>query len=580
MPALHELKMKKTDDEPGAARPPLWRIGALCLFFLVSVIAYMLLIGTAPRGDGPVVPFLSAWMVSFVPYLACCAFVLVTKPAQGRWHWIEVGIILLGAFVLRAMLLPLPPVTSRDSWRYLWDARVTLHGFSPYVYAPADRALAPLRDMVLYPNSRFRTVPTIYPPGAQGVFLLSYVLAGANLLFLKAIFLAFDMVTCVSLVVLLERKGLDPRRAIIYAWCPLPIVEFAIQGHVDVITLTFTILAVLSAAGTSIRGRMLTGFLIGLATLSKLYPILLLFALLSDITGSERNVKEVSILGGDCREGADKSAMGAINRPLHIFRHDFMKVHHRPLRFTRKDREPVKDRGVALVRSIIAWSVPQIATCCGTILLGYLPYLILGHGQVLGYFAIYAGEQGENAGPVQQVVYWLAGQFHMTLGATITLEHIIDIALISVASLLIIVLRLRNHISREAATLVLFGVVLSISSHVFPWYTTVLLLWVPVLISPDDWKGRSARSLAITAVWYFTIASLLGYFVNQVSLDWGAYYRLVYMPAMIALGGAAIIGGLNLYRNQKGGSPSFRVRCRARFIAASPDLSAHSRRSP
>jgi len=116
---------------------------------------------------------------------------------------------LLGAFLLRGMLLPLPPGLSHDSWRYLWDARVTLHGISPYVYAPGDKALAPLRDSILYANSRFRNVPTIYPPGAQAVYLLSYLLAPANLFFLKGIFLVFDMVTCVALVVLLRRKGLE-----------------------------------------------------------------------------------------------------------------------------------------------------------------------------------------------------------------------------------------------------------------------------------------------------------------------------------------------------------------------------------
>ncbi len=85
--------------------------------------------------------------------------------------------------MLRAMLLPLPPNLSRDSWRYLWDARVTLHGFSPYVYAPVDKALWPLIDNVLFPNSRFRTAPTIYPPGAQGIFLLSYILCTGQLIF-------------------------------------------------------------------------------------------------------------------------------------------------------------------------------------------------------------------------------------------------------------------------------------------------------------------------------------------------------------------------------------------------------------
>ena len=136
----------------------------------------------------------------------------------------------------------------------------------------------------------------------------------------------------------------------------------------------------------------------------------------------------------------------------------------------------------------------------------------------------------------------------MGLASTITLEHIVDALLVSAVSLIVFVMRLRNHIGIEAAVLVLYGVVLSISSHVFPWYTTTLLLWVPVFVGPLWTRvGLSGRSLAIIAVWYFTVTSLLGYFFNS---DWTLYYRLVYTPVMIALGVAALIGVLNGFRLQ------------------------------
>src|SRR2546430_8344624 len=128
----------------------------------------------------------------------------------------------------------------------------------------------------------------------------------------------------------------------------------------------------------------------------------------------------------------------------------------------------------------------------------------------------------------------------MGLASTITLEHIVDFLLVIAASLVVFLLRLRNHIGIESAVLVLYGVVLSISSHVFPWYTTTLLLWVPVFVGPLWTRvGLSGRSLAIIAVWYFTVTSLLGYFFNA---DWTLYYRLVYTPVMIALGVAALRG--------------------------------------
>ncbi len=506
MPALHVPEVLRIADKSMTARYPWWRALLLCLLLLLSVVIYLLLIGAAPQSDGHAVPFLHVWMISFLPYFAACALVLATKPPVGRWRWIELSIIFSGALIFRIMLLPLPPGLSRDSWRYLWDARVLLHGYSPYVYAPWDKALLPLRDNLLLPNSRFRNVPTIYPPGAQAIFVLSYLLAPSNLYFLKGIFLSFDMVTCLALVLLLKRKALDQRRVILYAWCPLPIVEFAIQGHGDVITLTFTLLAVLSASNISVRGRILTGFLIGFATLTKIYPILLLAVVLPVLPGGESGEN---------------------------------------------------DGGMVLLRKITRRSAPLLITCFATILLGYLPYLILGHGQAFGYFATYASEQGRNAGVTQQMVHWLGDQLHLPIMKTITLEHIIDFLLLGVASLVVFLLRARNCLSMEAAVLLLFGVVLSISSHVFPWYTTTLLLWVPVLVGPLWTRtGPGGKSLAIIAVWYFTPTSLLGYFFDSGPSnplpDWTPYYRLVYTPVMIALGVAAIIGGVNRFRCQRG----------------------------
>ena len=126
----------------------------------------------------------------------------------------------------------------------------------------------------------------------------------------------------------------------------------------------------------------------------------------------------------------------------------------------------------------------MLASCFATIIIGYLPYLILGHGQAFGFFAAYASEQAQNAGVTQQIVRWLGDQLRLPLTKTITLEHIVDVFLISTASFIVFVHRWRNRISIEAGTLLLFGVILSISSHVFPWYATTLLLWIPLLVGP------------------------------------------------------------------------------------------------
>lgn len=501
MPVIQAPEATPSASRPEYAPYPWWRLFILCPLLAIATVVNIALIDAAPPDDVQIHPFLFVWILSFLPYLAACAFVLATRPAPGKWRWLELGIILLGALVLRVMLLPLPPGLSHDSWRYLWDARVTLHGFSPYIYAPSDPVLSFLKDPVLYANSRFRTVPTIYPPGAEGIYLLSYLFAPANLYFMKGLFVVFDLITCGSLMLLLQRKGLDPRRALLYAWSPLPIVEFAIQGHVDVVTLMFTMLAVVSLSNTSLRGRILTGILVGVATLTKIYPILLLVVIVPDL-----------------------------------------------LRETRGCSLP-------FVRRLQGKHYALLIACFLTIIVGYIPYLLLGHGQVSGYFFTYASEQGQNAGVTQLIVNTLGFKYHVFYNNILTFEHAVAALLMLALSLIVFAQRLRDRMSVETGILLLFGGVLSVSSHVFPWYTTTLLLWVPLTLAPL-WTSRrlNAKTLAVLAVWYFTCVSLLGYFFNSgphFVLDWTPYYRSVYFPVMLALALAALIGLAYLWKKRK-----------------------------
>jgi Glycosyltransferase family 87 len=468
MPTLQAARPPFVHEAAPFGKRPWWRSLVLFLLLLLSLALYGSLIPAAPPPAG-MAPFLQVWMVCFLPYFAACAFVLATRPASGRWRWIELAIILAGALVFRAMLLPLPPNLSPDSWRYLWDARVTLHGYSPYVYTPQDKLFSSLHDFI-YDNSRYRNVPTLYPPGAQVIYLLSYLLAPSNLFFLKGIFLGFDMLTCVALALLLVRQGFDPRRIVIYAWCPLPIIEFAIEGHLDAVTLAFTVLAVLSAGSNRRGSRILTGFLIALATLTKIYPILLLVAIVR-----------------------------------------------------RRD-----------------WAL--LATCFATIIIGYVPYLILGHGQVLGYFSGYLNEQEGNAGVIQLLVYSLSSAHGYKLAATIMQQRVVDGSVVCGMALVVLALRLFKLINMEAATIVLIGTVLAVSSHVFPWYTTALLPWIVLLIGPL-WtrQGLNAKGLAVGIAWYFTCISLTGYFFNNTQ-DWHIYYALVYDVVMAGLGAALLLG--------------------------------------
>ncbi len=464
-------------------RHPWWRSLALALLLAGSLASFAWLIARSPKdaltvdagGMATIVSVVQPYLLCFLSYALACALVLCTRPSGGRWRRLEIGLILGGALLLRALLLPLPPNLSHDSWRYVWDARVFLHGYSPYVTPPGNPALQPLRDFI-FANSRFRNVPSLYPPGAQYIYLLSYLLVPSSLYFLKTIFVLFDLASCVVLIRLLARKGLDPARALLYAWCPLPIVEFALQGHVDVLTITFTLLAALTANDRRGRGRALTGFFVGMATLSKLYPIVMLAAVVR----------------------------------LRDWRRDWLLV----------------------------------LSCLLTIALGYLPFYVQGHGQIFGFFGTYASEQGQNAGLIQQLIFQFDHARHLTLSVIIAHEHSVAFVLLVSLSLLIFVLRQVQRIGLEAGTLILFGLMLAVSSHVFPWYTAALLPWI-VLLLPARGERRpraltAARVLALAVPWLFIFLSVAAYLT-----DWPWYYLTIYVPLMAALALAALIALLS-----------------------------------
>ncbi len=443
------------------------------LLTISLVLSYWLIRFTPadPNSTEPINPFFTVYVYAFLPYLAACGLVFFTRPAGGRWSKLEVGLILGGALLLRVVLLPLSPNLSHDSWRYVWDARVFLHGYSPYVYAPGNPLLVGFRDFI-FANSRFRNVPSLYPPGAQYIYALSYLLVPSSLTFLKGVFVLCDLGSCVVLMFLLIRRGLDPARLLLYAWCPLPIIEFALQGHVDVLPILFSLLAMLASEREGRWGRVLTGFLIGMGMLTKVYPILLLAAVVR----------------------------------LRDWRRDWL---------------------LAL-------------TCVLTIVVGYLPFIIQGHGQIFGFFSTYANEQGQNAGVIQQWIFSVDHVSGVPLATILTQEHLTAFFLLAGASLAIFLLHQFQRIRSEAGALILFGLVLSVSSHVFPWYTTTLLPWI-VLLLPGRGKWVNvpcmvARILALCSVWLFACVSITGYFA-----DWRTYYLTVYDPLVIELGLSALI---------------------------------------
>jgi alpha-1,6-mannosyltransferase len=185
------------------------------------------------------------------------------------------------AVVLRLVALPLAP--SDDLWRYQWEGKIQNAGFNPYILAPNDAAVEPLRAQ--FPNwsqINHRDYSAIYPPGTEFIFAgLSRL--GTSPLFYKLLFAGADLAAVAVLLRLIA--GAAPHRdAVWYAWNPLVVYSFAGGAHFDSLMILSMLAAILFfvRSNGAVEGSrkwlcaILGATAMGIAISVKLVPILLL----------------------------------------------------------------------------------------------------------------------------------------------------------------------------------------------------------------------------------------------------------------------------------------------------------------
>ena len=200
------------------------------LLWLAAIgVVLLLLAGMTPRlygrlGDNFYIAQAMLWGV-----LVVGATRLAEACPERRALLLIVGVALL----MRLLLLALPPLTSVDVYRYVWDGRIQGAGFNPFRYVPAAPELSHLRDAVIFPSvDKADYAVTIYPPAAQLLFLLATSLHD-GVVAVKAALVAFEVVTIAVLIALLRRLGQPVTRVVAYAWHPLVVWEIAGNGHID-----------------------------------------------------------------------------------------------------------------------------------------------------------------------------------------------------------------------------------------------------------------------------------------------------------------------------------------------------------
>ncbi len=152
-------------------------------------------------------------------------------------------ILFLGIF-LRLAFIPMHPTGSDDYYRYIWDGKVQASGINPYTYAPDAAALNSLHTEKLPKLVNYPEMKTIYPPLAEILFCISYLIGKDGFYGLKILLFISEMFTLFGLYLIIKRQNLKIKNILIYALTPLIFFQFFIDAHLDGFGLPFIIFSI------------------------------------------------------------------------------------------------------------------------------------------------------------------------------------------------------------------------------------------------------------------------------------------------------------------------------------------------
>ena len=193
--------------------------------------------------------------------------------------------IIATGVIFRLTLVPHAVVGSDDIYRYLWDGKVTASGINPYSYLPTDPHLEGLATADLPRKVNHPELHSVYPATAQAFFAGSSFLFGDSTAGMKSLLVLLDSATVIALYLLLKRRGSGGMPVVVYAWSPLPVLYFGLDGHVDALGITLFVIALFFLlTDRTVRGVVA----IGLSALVKFAPLVVVPLLMKHFRGVRR----------------------------------------------------------------------------------------------------------------------------------------------------------------------------------------------------------------------------------------------------------------------------------------------------
>jgi alpha-1,6-mannosyltransferase len=407
-----------------------------------------------------VAAYVGIFIIQLAMYALACYSVMRFRANRSRAASLStLGVVIFFAIILRATLAPQRPYLSSDIYRYVWDGRVQAAGINPYRHPPEAGELSFLRDDKIFRNINPEDLawPSPYPPAAQAIFLAAYSIQPSSFASFKFAMSLFDIITTLALMLALARSGLEPARAIIFAWHPLPIYEGAHSGHIESAYIAFLALALLA---WTYRRHSLTGVTLGLATLVKFYPALLL--------------------------------------PVFIVAKPARMTHAPVKRGAVRNGEPGRARLLSQVRGVFGGeNLRLMLAFVVTVALAYLPYAGAG-AKVFGFLGLYVEGEGfiENG-----TRYYLLTVVRRLIPLPTVVFVMIAASALAALSTWWMLREKRDatDMARGAASLI--GLYLILTTPRYSWYYTWLIPYL-CFVPRAGWLYLASASVLLYLLWY------------------------------------------------------------------------------
>ena len=217
----------------------LWKYHKIPLLFIgLSIVLYFVFAYDLTRDEFPkLVALYISLFITATGIVKTCGF--------------NFRLLVIASVILRVVFIVATPNLSQDFYRFIWDGRLFLEGYNPYLHTPdallnsGIRPVAQTQELYSGMGSLSASHYTNYPPINQLLFSVAAIFSGKSItgaiVILRLIIVAADMGTLYFGKKLLEALKLPSTRIFWYILNPFIIIELTGNLHFEGVMIFFLV---------------------------------------------------------------------------------------------------------------------------------------------------------------------------------------------------------------------------------------------------------------------------------------------------------------------------------------------------